>query len=1210
MRFIVLSLTLCLTLTNPLAAAPIQEAIAKSKPVAYWSFDQPVETESAKLEGRAQLTSEGVALAPEFPDFGASNEALSLGSGGWVRIADEGENSQWDFDNGDAITVEAWVKPTKMVTNAYILSKGRTGNPGVTANNQNWAFRLANKGGEYRPNLLFRSRPDGDWEGDWHHWTANAGIGADGLWHHVAITYKFGEPESIRAYLDGQEITKGTWTYAGATTRAPVVDNDEVWLGAGMGGSASSSFQGMLDEVALYRKQLSSEELKSRFDYKPQPFAKPELQPGKIAVQLFGPLKSHTSIPRGGADLLSEWTQPVFGFARLPKSYDDWGIREDWPKTLLVRATGEIELEPGDYRFMLRTRGMARLTIDGEIYATTAAQRNRGGAHHEVDPLPEVPVKGMRRSGMNDHEQIVEFSTKGGKHEVLYEIIVGGSRYRTEFGETSLSIAEPLGIFEIVSADSDTTYELTNEGWLAFVDAQNEAIDDLDDRNRRAAASKQNSYWADRHEFAREQWVEGKSEQGIDALIADRIKATNAAASQGVGGPKEQFFHDQVEPVLAEQCYRCHGEKEKGGLNLQDRENTLAGGDSGYAAVVPGDPKESFLLELIGPDAGSDRMPPKGDGLSKDEVSVLTKWVEQGAVMAEKAVSVEPSPVASDSIFLRRAYLDTVGVAPTLEEARAFLDDQSPDKRDKLIAKLLQDERWAGNWVGYWQDVLAENPNLIKPKLNNTGPFRWWIHEALLDNKPLDRFATELIMMRGSTWGGGTAGFAIASENDVPMAAKAHVIGSAFLGVQMQCARCHDAPFHEWKQEELFQMAAMLERKPVKVPATSSVPVAFFEAQERKSLIEVTLEPGAVVEPTWPFAEFAGKVPDALVNQSDDLRQQLAVQVTGSRRFAEVMANRVWARLMGAGIVDPVDDWEGNAPSDPELLAALTDELILSGYDLKHLAGVIMRSEAYQREAIEPLENAPATERYFEGPYRRRMSAEQIVDTAFHAAGQRITTEQLTMDIEGTAPPETFQNYGFPERAWEFTTMANERDRPSLALPRVQAVVDVLKTFGWRSSRPEPLSEREEEPNLIQPGVLANGTLGIWLTRLSDDSGLTQLAVEAETPEALVDGLFLQLLTREPSSEERERFLAMLAPGFEDRLIPESEQVAPPAPPEFPYVTWSNHFAKEANVIKDQMEALARQGDPPTRYLENGWRIRMEDAVWALFNSPEMVMIP
>ncbi|MEY5012277.1 MAG: hypothetical protein RLZZ253_3416 [Verrucomicrobiota bacterium] len=136
--------------------------------------------------------------------------------------------------------------------------------------------------------------------------------------------------------------------------------------------------------------------------------------------------------------------------------------------------------------------------------------------------------------------------------------------------------------------------------------------------------------------------------------------------------------------------------------------------------------------------------------------------------------------------------------------------------------------------MGYWQDVLAENPNILNPTLNNTGPFRWWIHESLVDRKPADLMVTELLRMKGSERFGGPAGFGVASQNDVPMAAKGTVVAAAFLGVEMKCARCHDAPAHASKQEHLFQLAALLANKPLTVPKTSSVPMDRLHTGSRK----------------------------------------------------------------------------------------------------------------------------------------------------------------------------------------------------------------------------------------------------------------------------------------------------------------------------------------------------------------------------------------
>ena len=112
--------------------------------------------------------------------------------------------------------------------------------------------------------------------------------------------------------------------------------------------------------------------------------------------------------------------------------------------------------------------------------------------------------------------------------------------------------------------------------------------------------------------------------------------------------------------------------------------------------------------------------------------------------------------------------------------------------------------------MSYWQDVLAENPGILKPDLNNTGPFRWWLHQSFTDNIPIDRMAAELIQMDGSLVQGGPAGFAQATLNDAPMAAKADIIAQAFLGQKLGCARCHDAPFQPFKQKDLFSLASML----------------------------------------------------------------------------------------------------------------------------------------------------------------------------------------------------------------------------------------------------------------------------------------------------------------------------------------------------------------------------------------------------------------
>ena len=267
-------------------------------------------------------------------------------------------------------------------------------------------------------------------------------------------------------------------------------------------------------------------------------------------------------------------------------------------------------------------------------------------------------------------------------------------------------------------------------------------------------------------------------------------------------------------------------------------------------------------------------------------------------------------------------------------------------------------------------------------------------------------------------------------------------------------------------------------------------------------------------------------------------------------------------------------------------MAYLTDELIRSGYDFKALTRLIMNSKAYQRRAIDLPENLVESDRFFEGPYRRRMTAEQVVDNAWQVSGKNMDLGLLTMDMEGRHRPGFFMNFGRPERAWQFTTLANERDRPSLAMPKMQAVVDAF-AFGWRNSRPEPTSHRIEEPNPLQPGVLPTGSAGGWLTRLSDDSEITQMCIDAESASQLTEDLFLRYLTCFPTKEEKRPSRLCSRPGSMTGSYP-SETLSHPDKKRYPFVSWLNHLDNEANSIKQQLEEDARRGDPPSKYLKTG----------------------
>ncbi|MEX1224594.1 MAG: DUF1553 domain-containing protein, partial [Pirellulales bacterium] len=491
-----------------------------------------------------------------------------------------------------------------------------------------------------------------------------------------------------------------------------------------------------------------------------------------------------------------------------------------------------------------------------------------------------------------------------------------------------------------------------------------------------------------------------------------------------------------------------------------------------------------------------------------------------------------------------------------------------------------------------------------------TGPFRWWIHESFLDNKPMDRFATELIRMQGSAYYGGPAGFELATQNDVPMAAKAHIVGEAFLGIDMKCARCHDAPSHDYLQRDLFELAAMLKRGPESVPKSSSI-VRSPEELELLS-VRVTLKPGEKVAPNWPFEELIGKnVREDLLQNPVDSRERLALLVTSpeNERFARVTVNRLWARLLGRGLVEPVGDWERPRPSHPELLEFLAHEFVANGYDFKHVARLILNSQAYQRaHAREEVEFA--SRRLFASSIRRRLQAEQVVDSMFAVAGKPLDCEEQSVDLDTARSYKSSLSLGHPRRAWMFTSTSNERDRPSLALPASLTIVSVLENFGWRGARQSPLTQRETDPSVLQPAILANGAAGMRITQLSEGGALTRLALEADSVEQLVEQVYLRMLTRPPTVQERQAYVELLREGFTTRVcdVPIEESLTPLRSTNV--VTWSNHLTPGANDLKKELEKIVEQGDRPTPRLEADWRDRMSDMIWALLNSPEFVMVP
>ena len=1101
------------------------EIVRQHEPVGWWRMnaikDDMIANEIHKaLPGRVQGDVRPTPDAPlpsAYPDFSSDNRAMMLSSGNYLIVEDPGSESLLDFSVGQSLTLEAWVKIDRPLKGSYpyIIGKGRTHNPGTNHNNQSYALRLATAGGGAAISFFFvdESGATTSIEQAGHRWTSKESVPQDGLWHHVAVTYTFGQEDSLRGYIDGKSVS-GKWDMAGATSKAPITDDDELWIGASMGGG--SSLGAGLDEVALYRKALTEKQIQQHvnIDIQSKLFAFDstdiDAPQDHVRVDILEGLSAGRSWDILDGELETTYRTDVFAMKQVPRKYNDKGLIIDRPIPSLLRLSSEIEFAGGDYEFFLRSLDASRLYVDGKLVAETKFMGLDTSAHQAYYEMPDYgdDVLSIAGGHLEDRDAI---TLKPGRHVVTLYRMLGNKGHGNHLGELHVGVSRNGGKFEFLAPERNLAY--TDASWLNFLDEDRERLLDWNQQVRLANSEKEAGFWTARHEWAKSQVGEAPKVPTID--------------NPRSGNSIDHFIFAS--------------------LNEQNE---------------------------------------------------------------------HPTGEISDLEFLRRASLDTIGKIPTRQIIAEYLSQPKETRREFIIDRLHKHPGWADHWTTYWQDALAENPGLTKPMLNNTGPFRWFIYESMLDNKPIDRFVTELIMMEGSPYTGGPAGFSIASQNDVPMAAKAHVLGTAFLAVEMKCARCHDAPYHDVKQEDLFNVAAMLKRRSEQVPGSSTIPLS--EEEIENLAVKVTLQPGSIVKPNWPFVEFVSSeddsvaaLPEQFVRKENDPRSELARMMTSPKnnRFAKVLVNRVWARLIGRGIVHPVDDWEEAEPSHPELLDFLAHQFVSSGYDLKAISKLIMSSNLYQRAAVAGLSPNSEDAALFRGPLRRKMTGEQVVDSLFTAVGKPFRSEELTMDGDGRRDDKVFVHLGEPTRGWQLTPVSNERDRPSMTLPVAQSLVDLMSAYGWRQQRQEPLTHREDPLTALQPMALSNGTSSLRAIDFSDDSALTQAAIESETPHAFIETLFERILTRTPTSEEREFFLADLSAGFEDRIIAGPDAV-PPKRIFRTGITWSNHFDP-----KSDDEAIARmreviEGDPKSARLDPEWRKRAEDVAWVLVNSPEFVFVP
>ncbi|MCW3098890.1 MAG: hypothetical protein JWL77_4508 [Chthonomonadaceae bacterium] len=462
----------------------------------------------------------------------------------------------------------------------------------------------------------------------------------------------------------------------------------------------------------------------------------------------------------------------------------------------------------------------------------------------------------------------------------------------------------------------------------------------------------------------------------------------------------------------------------------------------------------------------------------------------------QRAVGLVPSPLCDDRTFIRRVSFDLTGTPPTPERVAAFLANSSSDKREKLVDELLASPEYADFWTLKWGDLLRSNRQNLGDK--GMWSFTNWIHTQFVQNRPVDQFVHELILAQGSTFTTGPSNYYRVASNPQDLA---ETTSQLFLGVRLQCTRCHHHPFEKWSQTDYYQFAAFFARIGLKGSSD-------FGIFGNENVVKIQdggevghPKTGARMYPTplgVTLAKLAdGKLPDP--DAAGDRRRALADWLTSkdNRLFARNLVNRYWGYLFTRGLVNPIDDQRiTNPPTNPELLVTLADELIRDNFDLKQLLRVLCTTQTYQRSSEGTRQNFK-DDTFFTHYLPKRLGAESMLDALDFACGTQEKFNQLPL---GTR---------------------------AIQLPDPQVNSDFLDTFG----RPQRLiaceCERTAEPNLSQTLKLMNGDK--LNNKVTDGNGRLAKMINAKaSDDAILNTLYNAALGRPPRPEERRLVMTTL----------------------------------------------------------------------------------
>lgn len=462
-----------------------------------------------------------------------------------------------------------------------------------------------------------------------------------------------------------------------------------------------------------------------------------------------------------------------------------------------------------------------------------------------------------------------------------------------------------------------------------------------------------------------------------------------------------------------------------------------------------------------------------------------------------RMLRINASELCDDVVFLRRAYLDLLGILPTASEARAFRTDRSADKRPRLVDALLERPEFADFWALKWSDLLRNEEKTLDRK--GVQSFHQWIRSSIAASQPVDLFVHDLVAARGSTYSSPAANYYRANRDPV---SRAEATAQLFLGLRLQCAKCHNHPFDRWTQDDYYSWASLFARVDYKILENNRRDKNDLHEFDGEQVVWMSrsgeLENPRTQESAVP--RFLGDHAMPLA-PDDDRLEALADWIVSEHNpyFARSQINRIWYHLLGRGVVDPIDDFRAtNPPSNPALLDTLAADFASHQFDLRHMLRTIMASRTYQLSAETNATNEEDEANFSHGLVRP-LSAEQLLDSLNQVTG--VSTR--------------FRGYPQGLRASQLPGVISIRARGEA----ITAGEQFLTQFGKPPRLLTCECERSGDTTLRQAFQLIGGAT-INEALHEPDNRLGRLLTAGKSDAELVDELFWTALSRPPGEPE------------------------------------------------------------------------------------------